>query len=67
MGVEEIRKLAGSLPDNEKGILAGELLAAIAPSEYDVSDAQVAERVADLESGKVKDIGLSELCKRLGK
>jgi len=67
MNVEELRREAERLPESERGQLIVELLATFAHQEYDVSDEEVARRVAETESGEVEDISLEELKAGLGR
>ncbi|MCF6312044.1 MAG: addiction module protein [Verrucomicrobiales bacterium] len=67
MTVDQIREQVVLLSDQEKSLLAGDILASIAPSTYDVSDDEVIERVQELEEGKVQDISFDELKRRLGR
>ena len=61
MTMEELKKEAAQLPEKERGMLVADLLATFGPPEFDVSDAEVARRVEELETGAVEDISLEEL------
>jgi hypothetical protein len=63
--LEELRREAKELPEKDRGTLVAELLATFHPPDYDVSDAQVAQRVEELETGAVEDISLEELQSRV--
>ena len=63
--LEEIRREAKELPEKDRGTLVVELLATFHLPDYDVSDAQVAQRVEELETGAVEDISLEELQSRV--
>lgn len=49
MTVDQIREHAVELSDMEKGQLASDSLASMAPSKYDVSDEEVLQRVREAE------------------
>ncbi len=61
MTVEELRREAQRLPENERGLLVADLLATFGVPPYDVSDEEVSQRVAETESGEVEDISFEEL------
>jgi hypothetical protein len=67
MSVEELRREAERLPESERGQLIAELLSTLDYQDYDVSDEEVARRVAETESGEVEDISLEELKAGLGR
>lgn len=67
MTLAEIRSQTKNLDDEEKGILAEELLCSMAPPSYSVSDDEVMERVRQLESGEVEGISFEELKRRVGR
>jgi hypothetical protein len=67
MSVEELRREAERLPESERGQLIAELLSTLNDQDYDVSDEEVARRVAETESGEVEDISLEELKAGLGR
>jgi hypothetical protein len=67
MSVEELRREAERLPEGERGQLIAELLSTLNDQDYDVSDEEVARRVAETESGEVEDISLEELKAELGR
>jgi len=61
MTLEEIRREARQLRDNERGTLIADLLATFAPPLYDVTDEEVAARVAETDSGEIEDISYEAL------
>ncbi len=61
MGVEELKREARQLPEGEKADIISGLLSTFPSAEYDVSDAEVALRIAETESGEVQDISYEEL------
>ncbi|MDA1005402.1 MAG: hypothetical protein O3A87_02830 [Verrucomicrobia bacterium] len=61
MGVEELKREAELLSEKDRGDLIAELLATFRPDAYDVSDEEVSQRVAETDSGEVKDISFDEL------
>jgi hypothetical protein len=61
MSIEELREEATRLPETERGQLIVDLLATLTDPDYDVSDEEVARRVAETESGEVEDISFDEL------
>ena len=65
--LEQLKEEANELSDEQKGRLASDLLASMAPPSYDVSDEEVIERIRQLESGEVADISFGELKKRMGR
>jgi len=67
MNVDELRREAERLPERERGQLIVELLSTLDYQDYDVSDEEVARRVAETESGEVEDISLEELKAGLGR
>jgi len=67
MTLLEIKAEAQSLSDRDKGALVADLLGMISPSDYWVSDAEVLERVRQVETGEVEEIAFDELKQRLGK
>ena len=64
---EQLKEEVNELSDEQKGRLASDLLASMAPPSYDVSDEEVMERARQLESGEVEDISFGELKQRLGR
>ena len=67
MTAEQILEEVARLPLKSRGDVAAEIIASLGQSDYDVSDAAVAERVSELESGEVEDIGVEELRQRMGR
>ena len=65
MTVDELQKAAENLPVEDKGRLLSSLLLSLDHPVYDVDDAEIAERVRQLESGEVEDISHEELVSRL--
>lgn len=61
MSVEELKLEAAQLPEKERAAFVADLLTTFGRPEYDVSDAEVAQRVAETESGEVEDISYEEL------
>ena len=61
MGVEELRREARQLSESERAEFVADLLTTFPAANYDVSDAEVARRVAETESGEVQDISYVEL------
>jgi hypothetical protein len=61
MSVEEICTEVRHLSRPKQGELIGRLLEEFGTSDYDVSDAEVTERVAETASGAVLDISHAEL------
>jgi len=61
MSIEELREEATRLPETERGQLIVDLLATLTDRDYDVSDEEVARRLAETESGEVEDISFDEL------
>ena len=65
MTVDELRKEAEQLSENERGHLVADLLASFGVPHYDVSDDEVTRRVTETESGDVEDISYEELRSRV--
>jgi len=61
MSVEELYAEARHLPHDKQGELIGRLLQDFGAPDYDVSDAEVARRVHEVDSGMVSDISHEEL------
>lgn len=61
MSVEELKREARQLPERERADFVADLLSTFPSATYDVSDAEVAQRVAETESGEVEDISFAEL------
>lgn len=61
MNVEEICSEARHLSRSKQGELIGRLLEEFGTSDHDVSDVEVAGRIAETESGEVPDISHDEL------
>ncbi len=60
MKIAEIEKEALTLSEQERGHLAAVLLATLPPPETDVSDEEVWQREAEMESGRVQPISHEE-------
>ena len=67
MTAEQILEEVARLPKESRGDLAAEIIASLGQPDYDVTDAKVAERVRELESGEVQDISSDELRARMGR
>ena len=67
MTLEQIREQVVHLSDQEKGLLAEDILTSMPPPEYDVSDEDVQQRIRQLEVGEIEDISFDELKKRIGR
>jgi len=65
MTVEDLTREAGNLSVKERGELITRLLDGLGRSTYDVSDEEVAQRVAETADGSVEDISQAELVSRL--
>ncbi len=61
MSVEELKREARQLPEQERADFVADLLTTFPTANYDVSDAEVAQRVAETESGEVQDISYDDL------
>jgi len=61
MSVEELKREARQLPEKERADFVADLLTTFRAPDYDVSDAEVAQRVAETESGEVEDISYEDL------
>ncbi|NNE55204.1 MAG: hypothetical protein HKN32_04240 [Flavobacteriales bacterium] len=61
MSVDELKREARQLPEKERADFVADLLSTFPAATYDVSDAEVAQRVAETESGEVEDISFAEL------
>jgi len=61
MSIEELKQEVRDLPEKERADFVADLLSTFSSSSYDVSDAEVARRVAETESGEVEDISYDEL------
>lgn len=61
MNVEEIRSEARHLPRSKQGELIARLLEDFGSPDYDVSDAEVTQRIRETSSGEVQDISHEEL------
>ena len=61
MSVEDLKREARRLSETERAEFVADLLTTFGDSEYDVSDAEVARRVAETESGAVEDISFEQL------
>ena len=67
MNLEQIRQEIITLSEKDKGLLAGDILSSMRPSQYHVSDEGVAKRVEETASGRVQDISFDELRRRFNK
>jgi len=65
MNVEDICSEVRQLPRPKQGELICRLLEEFGTSNYDVSDAEVAERVAEMASGAISDISHDQLLSEL--
>ena len=61
MSVEELKREARQLPESERADFVADLLTTFPTANYDVSEAEVAQRVAETESGEGQDISYEEL------
>ena len=61
MSVEELQREAEQLSEADRGQLAAGILATLGGPIYDVSDEEVARRVAETKSGEIRDISFDEL------
>jgi len=57
----EFKQQVAALPVEERASLASFLLHSLPEPDYDVSDAEVAERAREMKSGAVAAISLAEL------
>jgi hypothetical protein len=65
MSLAELQKEALDLPENERALLAVSLLGTLAPLEPEISDEEIMQRDADLESGRTKEISQEEFIRRV--
>ena len=65
MMLAEVVKEALALPENERALLAVSLLETLPPPEPDLSDDEVLERDAHLESGRAEEISHQEFIRRI--
>ncbi len=61
ISVEEIRAEAKAMSSEERGALISGLIEDLGHPNYDVSDEEVARRVAETDDGSVLDISHDEL------
>ena len=65
MSLAEVEKQALALNEQERGQLAALLLETLPPPGTDVSDEEVWQREAEMESGRVQPIGREEFVRRV--
>jgi hypothetical protein len=65
MSLAEVEKQALALSENERARLAASLLETLPPSGAEISDEEVLQRDADLESGRVQEISHEEFVRRV--
>ena len=65
MSLAEVEKQALALSENERARLAVSLLETLPPSGAEISDEEVLQRDADLESGRVQEISHEEFGRRV--
>jgi len=65
MSLAEVEKQALALNESERARLAARLLETLPPPGTDVSDEEVWEREAELESGRVQPISHEEFVRRV--
>ena len=65
MSLAEVEKQALALSQNERARLAASLLETLPPPGTDVSDEEVREREAEMESGRVQPITHEEFVRRV--
>ena len=65
MSLAEVEKQALALSENERARLAVSLLETLPPSGAEISDEEVLQRDADLESGRVQEISHEEFVRRV--
>ncbi len=56
-----MKRVARQLPERERADFVADLLTTFPIANYDVSDAEVAQRVAETDSGEVQDISYEDL------
>lgn len=65
MSVAEVEKEALALPETERARLAVSLLETLSPSGTEISDEEILQRDADLESGRTEEISHAEFVRRV--
>jgi len=60
MSIAELKKEALALPENERAQLVASLLETLPPANAEISDQEVAERDADLQSGRTTEMSEDE-------
>ncbi len=65
MSIAEVEKEALALPENERARLAVTLLETLPPPEAGISDEEVLQRDADLESGRAEEVSHEEFLRRV--
>jgi hypothetical protein len=65
MTVAEVEKKALALTETERAHLAASLLATLPPVDSEISDEEVIQRDADLESGRAEEISHEEFVDRV--
>ena len=65
MSLKEIEQEALALPERERAALVATLLETFPDSATDVSDAEVAQRESELESGAVEPLSHDEFVRRV--
>ena len=61
----QLQKEALALPENERARLVVSLLETLPPLDSDISDEEVLQRDADLESGRAEEISHEEFIRRV--
>ncbi len=64
MSVAEVEKQALALSEKERAQLAVSLLETLPPLQAEISDEEVLQRDADLESGRAEEISHEEFIRR---
>ena len=65
MSLAEVEKQALALNENERARLAASLLETLPPPGAEISDEEVLQRDADLESGRAEEISHEEFVRRV--
>ena len=65
MSIAEVEKEALALPEHERARLAVSLLETLPPPDREMSDEEVLQRDADLESGRAEEISHEEFIRRV--
>jgi hypothetical protein len=65
MSFKEIEQEAIALPEKQRASLVSTLLETLSPLDLDVTDEEVVQRDAELESGTVQPITHEELVRRV--